>query len=1025
MPGPSLGERLRAAIQWQITPASRGFIPLSQLDAIITSDSVRDELLRTPALLALYGEHGDALVDNILGLDSQVNQPTRKVRLFATLALLGCTEKIVDFLGEPVVSDGILPISVKTDFAEDTPLVVARDATPLAACFSSWDRSTIDDFEKQQWTVLAPIFSGDYLDLPPEAVYPYTQEKGFEQRRGGTSRIFRVKIPQSHIAVDSKETASSKALSRTGWYALKQIRANDKDSFRRELDAFRRFNSPGTANHPNIVEFLSAWHQDGYFNLVFPWAVSDLSEWWRNNPLPVSGASRKTALWLANQCLGIASGLSAVHRFLSSPDQSAGGYAGHHGDIKPGNILWYPDPEHPEGPGTWKISDFGLSGVGSRTSSQGNGRLGCTPAYRAPEYDIPEHDITVAYDVWSLGCVLLECLTWSLAGLQGIKEMEAQRLATGNASNVKGKGDAAFWEVPKQPTAITSFSSKAQPVVKESVQKWIEGLRESGKAQSPSVGVYVDELSTLLENSMLVPADEQRGSSADIAGELQKMQSRLMECNDASEDVLGQFSLDLGDFTQHDLSGIALQEDNKLAFVSSAMTMPDIHTPFLDDASFQMPPPGPVTMFNTESLSSVPSLIDTSTSATQDWASFSVPEPTFNNFLPSGHATEPAPRMVSPSESVDTSPTCGSKRRHDTIAEKGVHDESTKQRRLEPMGPVHHTMGPPATGKAVTNQSPAATSDRLPASGTLRFACPFHKHDPKTFGIHDPRWRTCVGPGWTTIHRVKEHIDRKHSSQPNTCSRCSSSFPSPYDLDQHHKSTAPCEVNHEQCQRVTEAQRALMRKRPRGRSEAAAWNDIYRIIFGLAESDPVPWPCELRQYFGVFTANRCLFKDHEPSTSQTGESPKSSSSPADSSVTTSSLNEFEEYLTQSIIPNANDETMSKIQGYLDLVKQFRQSSGQVGACPTNETILSSAPSLVSDSYSQMAYSQRSNDTLNEIPTFVSPETLNPSMAGPGLGATIGCGSMPLWEPKQLTTEEEEMSRILFSDFGNQDSSFGW
>jgi hypothetical protein len=160
---------------------------------------------------------------------------------------------------------------------------------------------------------------------------------------------------------------------------------------------------------------------------------------------------------------------------------------------------------------------------------------------------------------------------------------------------------------------------------------------------------------------------------------------------------------------------------------------------------------------------------------------------------------------------------------------------------------------------------------------------------------------------------------------------------------------------------------------------------------------------------------------HEPSASQAEDSPKSSFSPADSSVTTSSLNEFEEYLTQSIIPNANDETMSKIQGYLDLVKQFRQSSGQVGVCSTNETILSSAPSLVSDSYSQMAYSQRSNDTLNELPTFVSPEALSSSMAGP----MMGCGSMPSWEPKQLTMEEEEMSRILFSDFGNQDPSLDW
>lgn len=34
---------------------------------------------------------------------------------------------------------------------------------------------------------------------------------------------------------------------------------------------------------------------------------------------------------------------------------------------------------------------------------------------------------------------------------------------------------------------------------------------------------------------------------------------------------------------------------------------------------------------------------------------------------------------------------------------------------------------------------------------SLKFACPFFKRDP----THYQSERTCVGPGWTTIHRVK------------------------------------------------------------------------------------------------------------------------------------------------------------------------------------------------------------------------------------------------------------------------------
>lgn len=33
----------------------------------------------------------------------------------------------------------------------------------------------------------------------------------------------------------------------------------------------------------------------------------------------------------------------------------------------------------------------------------------------------------------------------------------------------------------------------------------------------------------------------------------------------------------------------------------------------------------------------------------------------------------------------------------------------------------------------------------------LRFACPYYKHDPQRFKDH----RTCLGPGWPDVHRVK------------------------------------------------------------------------------------------------------------------------------------------------------------------------------------------------------------------------------------------------------------------------------
>ena len=72
------------------------------------------------------------------------------------------------------------------------------------------------------------------------------------------------------------------------------------------------------------------------------------------------------------------------------------------------------------------------------------------------------------------------------------------------------------------------------------------------------------------------------------------------------------------------------------------------------------------------------------------------------------------------------------------------------------------TLGRPFPARGRKRRVEEATPEESKLGGksqktepVLRFACPFHKFDPATYGIHDSRWRTCVGPGWTSVHRVK------------------------------------------------------------------------------------------------------------------------------------------------------------------------------------------------------------------------------------------------------------------------------
>ncbi|KAK1848120.1 hypothetical protein CCHR01_09236 [Colletotrichum chrysophilum] len=67
-----------------------------------------------------------------------------------------------------------------------------------------------------------------------------------------------------------------------------------------------------------------------------------------------------------------------------------------------------------------------------------------------------------------------------------------------------------------------------------------------------------------------------------------------------------------------------------------------------------------------------------------------------------------------------------------------------------------------------------------------KFACPFYKFDSE-------RWkneRTCCGPGWYEIHRLKEHLYRTHLLV--TCTRCFGHFKSEKLLQTHQRTKDEC-----------------------------------------------------------------------------------------------------------------------------------------------------------------------------------------------------------------------------------------
>lgn len=166
-------------------------------------------------------------------------------------------------------------------------------------------------------------------------------------------------------------------------------------------------------------------HGDNHF-LLFPWASGNLIDLWKRDPLPHRSIAK--VQWLIDQCSGLAAGLAKLHLNSSWPCEQDGRcfQLGRHGDIKPHNILWFdyldgPDRAHKD---HLVVSDFGLSifhssSVNTELTTANN--VGRSPTYRPPEVDLGNEPIQQTYDIWSLGCLYLEFISWYLLGYEETK----------------------------------------------------------------------------------------------------------------------------------------------------------------------------------------------------------------------------------------------------------------------------------------------------------------------------------------------------------------------------------------------------------------------------------------------------------------------------------------------------------------------------------------------------------------------------------------------------------------------------
>ncbi|KAH8802630.1 kinase-like domain-containing protein [Xylogone sp. PMI_703] len=491
-----------------------GFLPFKLLSQILT----RRRIL--VALEACKVENAQDYCDLIRPVENSGAQTY--LRTFALLALVDQVSDIGKFIREGV-SDQKLPVC-RHSMSRGEVILCRKDKPdqPLS-CFDSWKDSDRESFESKQLRLLVP-----YFDLDPdsrakhhifdnETILPWCKKDDRSHsssqpsgQEGGYGFVSRIKIdPYSH----GFHTVLEKIGFKNEFFALKMLHDedfNNEQQFRNELEQLKRFNG---LVHDHLVTLLTTFTLNKRYYFLFPYADSTLDQYWEKRD---PNWDLLTVRWVSKQCSGIMAAIDSIHDPKHLQNLTVMKY-GRHGDIKPDNILWFQSSKDPNG--ILVVSDMGLSSFNRDTSRSNipNSRIPKVPGYRPPECDVQGGTISRAYDIWTLGCLFLELLTWSLGGWKLVEQFQEKRKSvyiTGALNNI-------FFTLKK-----IEGSDRYVAQVKHQVTKWIDELHNHEHCSQ-----FIHDALDVIKNDMLVvlSKDRKRASSGDLRKKFGNIHSQCMD----------------------------------------------------------------------------------------------------------------------------------------------------------------------------------------------------------------------------------------------------------------------------------------------------------------------------------------------------------------------------------------------------------------------------------------------------------------------------------------------------------------
>ncbi|KAK4216499.1 hypothetical protein QBC37DRAFT_397678 [Rhypophila decipiens] len=450
-----------------------------------------------------------------------------------------------------------------------------------------WGRVLWDLQEHLQGPLLSPVFTRKFetYRLSSKCALPLTNLKS-TGKGGHFSVVHKALLHRDHLETDgASDWTFTTEGTRSGFQlAIKDMSSSNEsqdkveDIWKHEVHCLGKLSD---LRHPHLVRPLAAIEQAPKYYIMFEWADGgSLRDVWNNQGHSPLSLTQDRIMSLLEQFCGLAGALSAMHNtsgaamttfgnlssvstpsrtsresrtptFKATPTASSqnlqvpelrfdnssedGSYISQdevhwrHGDLKPDNILVFKATSNSSGwLGTLKIADLGLAKQHVLSTSRRMERTGqryTTSRYEAPEaMDYYNKPRSRKYDIWSMGCIMLEFVILLLYGKRGLDLFYSEHKNDNHAT------DTLYFTVTDARGGTAEVSNIIDYWIGKILQDR-ECSREEGSALRDLVLLVRDKLLVvdLQYADMTVPGGTGGGGLSRIgAGELQEELKRIL-----------------------------------------------------------------------------------------------------------------------------------------------------------------------------------------------------------------------------------------------------------------------------------------------------------------------------------------------------------------------------------------------------------------------------------------------------------------------------------------------------------------